>query len=67
MLVKAFRHNLPAVASRLGAMAEIAEEGETGLHFERRAIHKNLPKKPSGCMPPPKNVEKWAKILESIR
>lgn len=34
VLVEAFAHGLPVVASRLGAMAEIVEDGYTGLHFE---------------------------------
>lgn len=34
VLVEAFAHGLPVVASRLGAMAEIVEDGITGLHFE---------------------------------
>jgi len=33
-LAEAFAHGLPVVASRLGAMAEIVEDGVTGLHFE---------------------------------
>jgi glycosyltransferase involved in cell wall biosynthesis len=32
-LVEAFRQGLPVVASRLGSMAEIIEDGVTGLHF----------------------------------
>ena len=32
-LVEAFACGLPVVASRLGAMAEIVEDGQTGLHF----------------------------------
>ena len=34
VLVEAFSLGLPVVASRLGAMAEIVEDGITGLHFE---------------------------------
>ncbi|MFC1831908.1 glycosyltransferase family 4 protein [Thermodesulfobacteriota bacterium] len=34
VLIEAFAHGLPVVASRLGAMAEIVEDGVTGLHFE---------------------------------
>ena len=34
VLVEAFSQGLPVVASRLGAMAEIVEDGKTGLHFE---------------------------------
>ena len=34
VLVEAFAHGLPIVASRLGSMAEIVEDGVTGLHFE---------------------------------
>lgn len=34
VLVEAFAHGLPVVASRLGAMAEIIENGVSGLHFE---------------------------------
>lgn len=34
VLVEAFAHRLPVVASRLGSMAEIVEDGITGLHFE---------------------------------
>ena len=34
VLVEAFAHGLPVIASRLGAMAEIVEDGVTGLHFE---------------------------------
>lgn len=32
-LVEAFCRGLPVIASRLGAMAEIVEDGVTGLHF----------------------------------
>jgi len=34
VLVEAFTQGLPVVASRLGGMAEIVEDGVTGLHFE---------------------------------
>ncbi len=34
VLGEAFAHELPVVASRLGGMAEIVEDGVTGLHFE---------------------------------
>jgi len=34
VLVEAFSQGLPVVASRLGGMAEIVEDGITGLHFE---------------------------------
>ena len=34
VLVEAFSQGLPVVASRLGGMAEIVENGVTGLHFE---------------------------------
>jgi len=34
VLVEAFSQGLPVVASRLGGMAEIVEDGVTGLHFE---------------------------------
>lgn len=33
-IVEAFATGLPVIASRLGAMAEIVEDGCTGLHFE---------------------------------
>ncbi|VAX24658.1 Glycosyl transferase, group 1 [hydrothermal vent metagenome] len=33
VLVEAFAHGLPVIASRLGGMAEIVEDGATGLHF----------------------------------
>ena len=33
-IVEAFAHSLPVIASRLGAMPEIIEDGRTGLHFE---------------------------------
>jgi len=33
VLVEAFRAGLPVIASKLGAMAEIVEDGKTGLHF----------------------------------
>ena len=32
-LAESFSHGLPVIASRLGAMAEIVEDGVTGLHF----------------------------------
>jgi glycosyltransferase involved in cell wall biosynthesis len=32
--VEAFANGLPVIASRLGAMAELVREGETGLVFE---------------------------------
>ena len=32
-VVEAFCQGLPVIASRLGAMAEIIQDGETGLHF----------------------------------
>jgi len=34
VLVESFAHGLPVVASRLGSMAEIVQDGITGLHFE---------------------------------
>ena len=34
VLVEAFAHGLPVVASRLGSMAEIVEDGVSGLHFD---------------------------------
>ena len=34
VLVEAFANGLPVVVSRLGSMAEIVEDGKTGLHFE---------------------------------
>ena len=34
VLVEAFAHGLPVVASRLGGMEEIVEDGKTGLHFD---------------------------------
>jgi len=33
VIVEAFAHGLPVIASRQGAMAEIVEDGVTGLHF----------------------------------
>ena len=33
-LVEAFACGVPAITSKLGAMAEIVEDGRTGLHFE---------------------------------
>jgi glycosyltransferase involved in cell wall biosynthesis len=33
-MVEAFACGLPVIASRLGSMAEIVEDGVTGLHFE---------------------------------
>jgi glycosyltransferase involved in cell wall biosynthesis len=33
-MVEAFACSLPVIASRLGSMAEIVEDGVTGLHFE---------------------------------
>jgi len=33
-IAEAFACSLPAIASRLGAMAEIVQDGVTGLHFE---------------------------------
>ena len=32
-IVEAFACGVPVIASRLGAMAEIVEDGKTGLHF----------------------------------
>ncbi len=34
VLVEAYAHGLPVIASRLGALAELVEEGTTGLLFE---------------------------------
>jgi len=34
VLVESFAHGLPVIVSRLGSMAEIVEDGVTGLHFE---------------------------------
>ncbi len=34
VLVEAFNNSLPVIASRLGGMSEIVEDGVTGLHFE---------------------------------
>jgi len=34
VLVEAFAHGLPVIASRLGSLAEIVEDGMTGLHFK---------------------------------
>jgi glycosyltransferase involved in cell wall biosynthesis len=34
VIIEAFAHGLPVVASRLGAMAELVVDGVTGLHFE---------------------------------
>lgn len=34
VLVEAFSHGLPVIASRLGSMAEIVQDGVTGLHVE---------------------------------
>jgi len=39
VLAEAFAHELPVVASRLGGMAEIVEDGVTGLHFEAGNAH----------------------------
>lgn len=33
VLVEAFARGLPVIASRLGSLAEIVEDGVTGLHF----------------------------------
>lgn len=33
-IVEAFAHGLPVIASRLGAMADVIENGVTGLHFK---------------------------------
>jgi glycosyltransferase involved in cell wall biosynthesis len=33
IIAEAFCQGLPVIASRLGAMAEIIEDGVTGLHF----------------------------------
>jgi len=33
VIVEAFANGLPVIASRLGAMAEIIDDGVTGLHF----------------------------------
>jgi len=34
VLIEAFAHGMPVICSRLGGMAEIVEDGVTGLHFE---------------------------------
>ena len=34
VLIEAFAHGLPVLASRLGGMVEIVEDGVTGVHFE---------------------------------
>jgi glycosyltransferase involved in cell wall biosynthesis len=34
VIVEAFAHGLPVVCSRLGGMAEVVEDGVSGLHFE---------------------------------
>jgi glycosyltransferase involved in cell wall biosynthesis len=34
VIVEAFAHGLPVVCSRLGGMAEVVEDGISGLHFE---------------------------------
>ncbi len=36
-IIEAFSRGLPVVASRLGSMAEIVEDGMTGMHFEAGA------------------------------
>jgi glycosyltransferase involved in cell wall biosynthesis len=33
VIVEAFAHGLPAIVSRLGSLAEVVEDGKTGLHF----------------------------------
>lgn len=33
VVIEAFAHGLPVIASRLGAMAELVQDGVTGLHF----------------------------------
>ena len=33
VIVEAFAHGLPVIASRLGTMADVIEDGATGLHF----------------------------------
>jgi len=39
VLAEAFAHGLPVLASRLGGMREIIENGATGLHFEAGNAH----------------------------
>jgi glycosyltransferase involved in cell wall biosynthesis len=34
VIIEAFAHGLPVIASRLGAMAELVKDGVTGVHFE---------------------------------
>jgi glycosyltransferase involved in cell wall biosynthesis len=34
VIIEAFAHSLPVIASRLGSMAKIVVDGVTGLHFE---------------------------------
>lgn len=34
VIIEAYAHRLPVVASRIGSMAEIVADGKTGLHFE---------------------------------
>lgn len=39
VLIEAFCHGLPVIASRLGAMADLVTDGQTGLLFEDRNPH----------------------------
>lgn len=39
VLVEAFAHRLPVISSRIGSMAEIVDDGVTGLHFEAGNPH----------------------------
>lgn len=63
-IVEAFSRGLPVVASRLGSMAEIVEDGVTGLHFEPGATG-DLADKVQWAWTHPTDMEQMAKAARA--